>query len=112
MKVIFVTRKGCDIYSSSKHLNKVWHFLYWHSANSENSLLVAGNGNYGLKDSTHHSLLVHAKSSGCVVPSNIMDGAGNNIEDGKISGWRSTGFNVTTPENLRPLIIKALGATE
>ena len=113
MKIIFVSKNSNETYESVKHLLKLWNFLYWHNQdNHKESLLIVGNGKYGLDSGSHQNLLICAKNNGCDVPDYLMDGAGNLGFDGKVSGWKSSGFNVTTPEDLQSLILNALEATE
>jgi len=113
MMVIFVTNKGNEAYNPAKHLTKVWNFLYWKSLGGAGELMIVGDGNYGLKDASHQSLLSCSRKNGCIPPLRVMDGAGNCMEmNGKISGWKSSGFEVVTPKDLRPLILEALGAIE
>jgi len=107
MKAFFVSGEGVVPYNPGKHFRRLRNFLYW--KDGEEGLLVAGDGSYYPGESGHKSLLhcfrqrQHGYSS---TPSTTPDGAGNGGADELT--WTSTGFDMETPENLRPEIEKAL----
>lgn len=97
-------------YKPELHKGLVKHFLFWLSREAETDLLIAGDGSYSIGD---HMALVSAVDKHTKIPRDkegliTPDGAGN-TGMGYVQGWRSGGYDVLTPKDLRPIICEALG---
>ena len=93
---------GCISYDSKEHAQIAWKFLYW---DTEKILLV---GSRSLE--THQELHREARRT-ISIPNRDPDGAGD-IDFGEITSWESIGYEVVTPEDLKPKILNALGMPE
>ena len=102
----YVEGRVKEEYVPSKHLSNLSKFLYWN--NEEGGLLLVTNcGNH--RDLPYcASLLFDRESNESIQVYKKPDGCGN-IEKGRVSSWVSEGYQITTPEDLRPAIIEALG---
>ena len=102
MKVLWQESTGgaCLPYDKTKHANSVYKFLYWRQ---DGEVLLAGPQGDPMPS---HSVL--HRLAGKSVPGGRPDGAGGAFR-GRIISWESVGYEVMTPEELRPKIAEALG---
>lgn len=90
-------------YEKEKHAQLVFKFLYWGEGISGTPIIIAGESIYAHKD-----LAFIAKNKG-VVAGQQPNGAGICWDKGVVQRWSSQILKVTTPEELRPIILEALG---
>jgi len=109
MKVLWYTKDGMVDYDPAVHCRRVWNFLFWRSGEAvcDEPLLIAGDGGYKPLNASHESLFDSVSQYIKLPHPAAMVGAGNCMLE-KLS-WSSTGFAVTTLEELRPAIAQALG---
>jgi len=104
--VFWVSKKGVVPYDKMKHSGMIWNFLYWKNGGNGKELLIVGDGNYNRDDASHKNLFACFSEYTQIIPNHRPDGAGNII--GSLT-WKSTGFNVVTHDDLRPIIREHLG---
>lgn len=103
MRALYCDRENEVIvpYIYGQHWWKIKKFLYWKTPNGEEILL--GGCFY-----VHAELHTFAKSIDKTIPIDPPQGAGN-IESGEIENWASSGYQVTTPQEVREVIAQAFG---
>ncbi len=89
-------------YKPSEHLASAYKFLYW---SVEWDVLVVGNPGI----TRHRVLREIAAGRYDYLMYHAPSGAGGIVPSGEVSDWHSSGFDLETPEYLRPIILKALG---
>jgi hypothetical protein len=94
-------------YQAEKHLPSACKFLYWPAQDSPRyeALLVVGRHSPRLEK---HKRLIEELNGRYGTQERRPSGAGEVYFNKKV-GWHSHGFELETPEELRPLILKALG---
>ena len=106
MRVIYVSKGEVRDYMPG--VDRLWKFLVLKSGE-----IIAGYDEY----SCHHDLAeAYARVSGRFGGETFIDtdlkaalvGAGD-VHGGRLTGWESTGFRVTTPEPIRASVLAALG---
>lgn len=111
MKAFWVSRTGVIPYDRKTHFSQLWNFLYWADGGDGEELLIAGNGDYySIADdgvASHRNLFFCFRRYGYNDPGRLPDGVGNGTMSGGLS-WKSIGFGVETPIDLRPRIKAAL----
>ncbi len=105
-------------YSANKHLFLAMKFLYWPAQDSPDSCAILAVGSAQEELSVHRAVynaLFHKRfnmlRSDTFVGSlegRRLRGAGT-IHEGKVTSWEGNAFVLYTPEDLQPLILKALG---
>lgn len=116
MKVVFYDAETEELmdYDPEKHRKRAYKFLFYKADEAPEDLLIVGGPRvetYEKDFTTHRDLYKEISSPFFDNPLQYMrrpSGAGD-CEDGKIYGWRSAGFEIITPHELRPSIIEALG---
>ncbi len=109
MKIWWIpTLGGAVVYSPNEHSKQVQKFLYW----DDLAVLIVGD------EESHKELHRKARNQGTSLretdefaPRQPPDGCGD-MRSGIVSGWKSDGFGVETPEHFRSIILKALGLEE
>lgn len=101
--IVFV--KGQDVvilpYDPSKHHGS--KFLYFVDSDGVETLLVSSN------DSQHKDLLMdYERQNGPLDKANLRGAGQIGDGDGGIKSWHSAGFNLRTPEELKPRILELL----
>jgi hypothetical protein len=112
MKAFWVTWARVIPYDKKMHFYQLWNFLYWTDGGDGEELLIAGDGDYfdiendgiGSHKNLRHCFCHHA----FMAPTTPPDGAGRGSWGTNELSWESVGFQVKTPEDLRPRIIAAL----
>jgi hypothetical protein len=97
--VLFLTRKGVTVpYDPTVHKSSLYKFLFWEE---ENLLVAAEQSSFC---NTHASITRYVMKC----PSKEPDAAGEfSIGGEKMFSWKSLGFDVITPERLKPVILEA-----
>ena len=104
MKTLWLSDEPPQSYVAAQHRKRAWNFLYFDLPN-DGPVLICGDGSN--RTASHRGLLLRAQSLGLKVHEMWVRGAGS-CRFSKITEWKSAGFKVTTPENLRPALKKSL----
>ena len=99
-------------YQKEAHGPYVYKFLYWAQGLSGTPLVQAGDNSYN-----HVDLADRAKQGGVVAHRKKPDGSGIrllglDLKPPEVYLWVSATFNATAPEELRLIILEALGLSE
>ncbi|MBU4082735.1 hypothetical protein KKB98_02200 [Patescibacteria group bacterium] len=100
MKAYFVDFDGCVPYEINVHAALVYKFLFW----EKDETLLAGSSHF----KAHSEILKEAHQN---APNEKANGAGE-IFGSEIMYWDSIGYNILTPEKLRPIIVKIIGVKD
>ena len=100
MKAYFIDFASAAVpYKKEKHAKEAYKFLFW----AEEGILLVGS-----KELKIHKWLHMTACS--LAPERNPDGAGDMCyDDGGVTYWGSTGFQIETPEMYKPLILEVLG---
>lgn len=109
MRVLYVDNDQVTNYISEVHLRRSCKFLYW-----KDELLLVGR--MGLKPAdglnegmnTHRCTAEMARYFKISLPNRLPEGAGE-LFAGEVDGWKSFGYKVITPHELKAEILDALG---
>lgn len=115
IKAFWVTKDSIAPYSIVEHAKHLWNFLLWTDGGDGDPLLLAGAGGYFDTDDmdwrSHRGLRDRYVKLGRMMPKGkpIAAGTGTVLA---VTGWGSFGFDMKTPEELKPIILEVLGCED
>jgi hypothetical protein len=96
-----------EVYDPKVHLDRLAKFLYWRGTATHDGtpVLIVGPSSY------HSQLFRNAEQSLSLPSPKLLFGAGD-VRDGIVNGWSSQGFELQTPDEVKPEILAALQTTD